>query len=592
VKPIAILLAAASSLMASQSFALADHLLLSEVGINTATEAGATSSEYAEVFNPTAAPIALDNYYMSDYNAAANKYYSIVTFPAPVDLGSSDYIVRFPAGTNLAPGKVAVVCQDAVTFLGEFFGGSLTAFTSQAGSPQLFEVTDSDPLVPNMINFNSNATTPGNFNKTNGAAANGEHMVLFEWDQTSDLVHDLDIIQWGNPTGTNAFTLKTNGVAIDGPDADTNATAFANDAGPLSNISFTTNYDLLVRVSSDETGEATSGGNGLGGDDETTENYSLTWTGHTGLTNRSPGTSTLPSAGGNATPQVTSVFRSVKDPSSASTITIEAGTADADGSVTSANLFVNTGAGFNSIPMAKVGATTTFTVTIGPYADDTTVKFYIAAMDNGGANITEPANAPTTSYRFLVDNTPVTENDLIINEINYNNAGTDTYEFVELYNKRNTPVDVSAFGFGDNLANIGYRFPDGTMVPALGYIVLTMDVAGFEAEFGVGTANPLLDYGTFGLNNDGGDFIHWIHVNNIDYNGTNVRSDLVNYLDTDPWPTAPDGGGPSLELRSPALDNSLAASWKASSVTTAPHGSPGQANSQDPTSVSDWQLFQ
>jgi hypothetical protein len=591
VKHFAIILAAATSLYTSQSFALADHLLLSEVGINTGTEAGATSSEYAEVFNPTAATIPLDNYYMSDYNATANKYYSVVTFGGPVDLGSSDYLVRFPSGFSLAPGKVAVVCQDAVTFLDEFFGNNLATFTSQPGSPLLFEVIDSDPNVPNMINFNSNATNPGSFGKTNAAAANGEHMVLFNWDQTSDLVRDLDIIQWGNPTGGNAYVLKSPSVSIDGPDADTNPTAFATDNGPISRISITASVDIVTRVSSDETGETTTGGNGLTGNDETTEDYSVTWIGEV-LANRTPGTTSLPSTGGNATPQITSIWRSIKDPSSASSITIEAGTADADGSVVTANLFVDSGTGFTAVPMSQVASSTTFTATIGPYADDTIVKFYVAATDNGGATITEPGTAPTDFRRFLVDNTPVTENDLIINEIMYNCAGSDTYEFVELYNKRNTPVDISAFGFGDNLNNIGYRFPEGTIVPAEGYLVLTIDFAGFETEFGAGTVNPLLDWGTFGLNNDGGDFIHWIHVNNIEYNGTNVRSDLVNYLDTDPWPTAPDGGGPSLELKSPELDNSPATSWKASSVATAPHGTPGAANSVDPTSATDWQLFQ
>jgi hypothetical protein len=51
--------------------------------------------------------------------------------------------------------------------------------------------------------------------------------------------------------------------------------------------------------------------------------------------------------------------------------------------------------------------------------------------------------------------------------------------------------------------------------------------------------------------------------------------DTVNYDDTAPWPTEPDGNGPTLELINPGLDNALAQSWKAS---CAPHGTPGQMN--------------
>jgi hypothetical protein len=51
--------------------------------------------------------------------------------------------------------------------------------------------------------------------------------------------------------------------------------------------------------------------------------------------------------------------------------------------------------------------------------------------------------------------------------------------------------------------------------------------------------------------------------------------DTVHYDDTAPWPTEPDGTGPTLELISPSLDNALASSWKASCE---PHGTPGEQN--------------
>jgi hypothetical protein len=52
--------------------------------------------------------------------------------------------------------------------------------------------------------------------------------------------------------------------------------------------------------------------------------------------------------------------------------------------------------------------------------------------------------------------------------------------------------------------------------------------------------------------------------------------DVVVYDDEAPWPTEPDGNGPTLELLDPALDNALAASWSASAEAG---GTPGAANS-------------
>src|SRR5690606_36371580 len=52
-------------------------------------------------------------------------------------------------------------------------------------------------------------------------------------------------------------------------------------------------------------------------------------------------------------------------------------------------------------------------------------------------------------------------------------------------------------------------------------------------------------------------------------------ADSITYDDIAPWPTAPDGGGPSLSLLDPSLDNALPGSWAAS---CAPGGTPGALN--------------
>jgi hypothetical protein len=58
------------------------------------------------------------------------------------------------------------------------------------------------------------------------------------------------------------------------------------------------------------------------------------------------------------------------------------------------------------------------------------------------------------------------------------------------------------------------------------------------------------------------------------FDETATLIDTVLYDDQDPWPTEPDGGGPTLELINPAWDNALAESWAASAL----NGTPGREN--------------
>jgi hypothetical protein len=106
----------------------------------------------------------------------------------------------------------------------------------------------------------------------------GEPMVLFQWDGAGDLVHDVDIVLAGIPAATNLLTSKS-GVTIDGPDADTTATAYATDARTLAAQATTPASGKSTKRIARETGhEVQSGaGNGITGDDETSEDTGSTW---------------------------------------------------------------------------------------------------------------------------------------------------------------------------------------------------------------------------------------------------------------------------------------------------------------------------
>ncbi len=151
---------------------------------------------------------------------------------------------------------------------------------------------------------------------------------------------------------------------------------------------------------------------------------------------------------------------------------------------------------------------------------------------------------------------------LVINEIMYNTPGTDE-EWIELFNNTGSDIVLENFRICDNDAS-----HTNIVIPA-GYSIAAGDY--FTISIATGGAFPFTpDYdgtGNFALNN-GGDAVRI-------WNPAGLLVDVVNYDDSAPWPTAPDGGGPSLSLLEPELDNALGENWDASREDG---GSPGEEN--------------
>jgi predicted extracellular nuclease len=100
--------------------------------------------------------------------------------------------------------------------------------------------------------------------------------VLYYWDGQSDLVTDIDYVVWGD----KAEAVDKTGVALDGPDADTDASTYQADTAISSQDALGSGHaseKSWQREDMTEGTEATSGGNGVGGADETSENLSVTW---------------------------------------------------------------------------------------------------------------------------------------------------------------------------------------------------------------------------------------------------------------------------------------------------------------------------
>jgi PKD repeat protein len=165
---------------------------------------------------------------------------------------------------------------------------------------------------------------------------------------------------------------------------------------------------------------------------------------------------------------------------------------------------------------------------------------------------------------FSVVDPPVAY-DIVINELMYNpppELGDDDYwEYLELYNNDTEAVDLSDWHFNQG---IQYTFESGTVLQPGEYLVVARDPDTIAQFYGI--TNLVGPYG--GALNNGGETIQL-----VDQFGTEI--DMVPYDDNDPWPTEPDGDGPSLSLINPDLDNTLPESWLPSLEN---FGTPGVVN--------------
>ena len=139
--------------------------------------------------------------------------------------------------------------------------------------------------------------------------------------------------------------------------------------------------------------------------------------------------------------------------------------------------------------------------------------------------------------------------DVVLNEIHYNPPQADPLEFVELHNAGERRVDVSGWSFS---SGIGFTFPPGAGIAPHGFLVVAQNPDAVRAAYGVEAIGPWNGR----LDNDGERLTL--------QNSAGEVVDTVGYGAGFPWPTAAAGGGASMELLHPRLDNDLGGSWRSS----------------------------
>ena len=157
---------------------------------------------------------------------------------------------------------------------------------------------------------------------------------------------------------------------------------------------------------------------------------------------------------------------------------------------------------------------------------------------------------------------------VVINEIMYNPISLDDNdEYVELHNHGDKAVDLSNWEFNDGIT---FTFPDMTMLPAAGYLVVAKNREQLLAKHkGI---DPKLVLGNYnGTLSNRGERLLLTEPKEALHDGRAVATkplrvpvDEVTYHDSAAWGEWSDAGGSSLELRDPRSENRHPYNWASS----------------------------
>ena len=166
----------------------------------------------------------------------------------------------------------------------------------------------------------------------------------------------------------------------------------------------------------------------------------------------------------------------------------------------------------------------------------------------------------TLARRIWFNEPPQPAYNIKINEIHYNPSseqGSDNdYEFIELFNAESFSVNLFGYHFTEGLAH--FFNEDVTLEPE-GYLLLAKN----------GEMYPGSIEWTYGNLGNSGETLILI---NSDGNTANE----LTFDNSSPFPSEPNGSGPSMELIDPDADNTLGINWQASTILG---GTPGFPNS-------------
>jgi hypothetical protein len=155
---------------------------------------------------------------------------------------------------------------------------------------------------------------------------------------------------------------------------------------------------------------------------------------------------------------------------------------------------------------------------------------------------------------------------IIFTEINYNSDSLkDVGEFVELYNRTNSPINIGGYYLRDQFDTVlnTYTFPAGTVLPANGYVVVSNDSANFKKYYVLQAGKYFANF-DFNLNN-GGEVLRL-------FKPSNALQYSMHYNDSIPWTDSADGKGYTLEMKDYTKNCNDGTNWRAGCEGGSPFG--------------------
>lgn len=192
------------------------------------------------------------------------------------------------------------------------------------------------------------------------------------------------------------------------------------------------------------------------------------------------------------------------------------------------------GVGNNEV--CKLEANPSASITpLSPYNDGGSSSFGLPNVWNSGANVQN-----FSALRSVLPYSPLTS--VRINEV-LTHTDPPLEDYIELHNTTGSPIDVSKWYLSDSLDDLTqYQIPDGTMIPANGYLVLYQSQFGFGLNSSVGDDVALSQADAGGVMTGGRDYIKFgAAANGVSFG------------------RYPDGSGPvyTMVTRTPGAANSL-----------------------------------
>jgi hypothetical protein len=481
---------------------VADHLIISEIVIMTRDPFDRFGSPYIQVVNPTDSDVDMGQVYITDATTSPSAYYYNITLgdPAAYNPGGGnggDFHARFPDGYVLAAGdSLAISINGSAEYQAAF--GRLPDF-------ELYEDSSIPDTVPEMLEVFPGSINAGPLSGTNVPVLSdiAESLVLYNWDGTNDLVQDLDYVMWGTNTGVR---FDKRGIIIGTGSYEDDTLVFSQEpvanAGPAFGHSFR-------RYGDDEGNETTSGGNGIGGDDETSENMAGTWQ-DVNIVTQGFGVPAAPGSWHPAPPIFVEVDVSPATPYEGREALLMAKVVS--NSTIDEVIFHYTLDGGQELTLTGVnnGEDDFYTATLPAQVEGTVVVWYCTSSNADGGTSVYPSAAPSYTGGWTTAGPGLGAEKLLITEIS---VDPDELEFVEIYNPNSYTVTLSDYYLtdsihysdfgsqlywqiaagtptqdsvgGGNYNDFTARFPDGYGIEAGQTIVISIQGSdGFQAFFG------------------------------------------------------------------------------------------------------------